>query len=278
MQRSDDEFGLERDGFFDDPELDEALAETPEENAETPAEDPDPVEADAEADADAPEEGENVEATGDAHEDPAGLDPKEFRGLKKVRSQLAAERERVRELQAQIEALSVRQPPTPAPEPSQPQQDIARETPDPVEDPEGFLNHARQMARLEARQEFRAQELLTQERAARAEYGSEQVDAAIEAVKTAPNNKALYASLIEQPDAYAGLMKWHKQQQVLSEIEAAGGVDAWREAQLGATPKPAATAKPSSNVPPPSLAEEAPAKGQASKTFTDDEVFSDIFG
>jgi hypothetical protein len=123
-------------------------------------------------------------------------------------SELIAERRERQELARRAQQLedSMRRLSQPQPQPVQQPQPVI----DPVEDPQGFV-HA---ITHQIEQRFLNQSLNDSERRARESHGSETVDAAFEAAR----QSGFAQAFIHKPDAYGEMVKWHKAQQLASQI------------------------------------------------------------
>jgi hypothetical protein len=180
---------------------------------------------------------------------------------------------KIDDLQRQLQERATSAPPKPtAAEPP---------PPDPDEDPVGYQNH--RYSQLE--QAMQAHGLNVSEMIARQQVGDEKVDAAIGALKQS-QDKAAWQRIMGDRHPYGALLKWHEQHQTLSQIDAAGGLDAFIAAKLAEAqaqqqpvqPQSAAPAQqqPKAPEPPPSLS-----RGGAGTTIapslSEDEDFTAAF-
>jgi hypothetical protein len=152
---------------------------------------------------------------------------------KRAQAAEEAARQTQREMQ-QLKEMMMRQ--------SQPQQPQNQPQPiDPVEDPQGFANAL--IHQIEER--FLNERLNDSERRARAEFGSANVDAALQAAQQAGFSSA-FAS---RPDAYREMVEWHQAQQLRATIGA--NPTAYQE-QLKAQIRAQVLAELKQGTPPPS--------------------------
>lgn len=106
----------------------------------------------------------------------------------------------------------------------QPQQQAHVEIPDMFADPQGYTNfvfsqaaaYAQHAASAEAERRILNRELNKSERRARKEFGDEAVDAAFEAAIKANVGQRF----MDSDDAYADMVKWHKDYQIATNPEA----------------------------------------------------------
>lgn len=92
-------------------------------------------------------------------------------------------------------------------------QETKAETPDPLTDPEGFATH--QQAAFD--QKILRERVNMSGLMAEQVYGKEVVDAAFEALKE-KQDEFTYQRIMSSPHPYDALVKWHKREQVLSEV------------------------------------------------------------
>lgn len=150
---------------------------------------------------------------------------------------------------------------------------------DPLEDPAGFAASIKQELQQTTSQQIQS----LSESYARRHYGSEAVDAALQAVASQPQ---LAAQMVNTPDPYGALVDWHKNQTVLQET--GGDLTGYREkiaaeireqerakilAELGASGvNPTGKA-----APPPSITGATPANGNADPVISDLQAFNEVF-
>jgi hypothetical protein len=179
---------------------------------------------------------------------------------------------RIDDLQRQLQERATSAPPTPKADEPPP--------PDPNEDPIGYQNYRHS----EMEKAMQVHGLNISEMIARQQHGDEKIDTALSALKQT-QDRAAYQRIMGDRHPYGALLKWHEQHQMLSQIDSAGGLDAFiaakvAEAKAQSQPEqpqqqqPAAPQKPAD--PPPSLS-----KGGAgvtvSPSLSDDEEFDAAF-
>ncbi len=274
------------DDWFDG---DEDKAEKAEKELEAAADADEETEAEDDAEKDDKEnqsdddadEGDDAEAEqgdepGDETEeadDPEDRTPttREFKGMldeREKRQRFEAENEDLRRRLAEYE-----------------QQGNAEETPDPLVDAAAFQQHQKQLlAEAEQRATMRSQEY-----AARVKYTDEVIDKAVAAIeqvfKKDPNDPE-YVRVVSSKFPYDALVKWHNDQELLTEINEAGGKEAWLKAQREQTTgddteddvEESSNKGAGGRKPPPSFAGKG-TKGKkgTAKAETEEDVFKDMF-
>lgn len=137
-----------------------------------------------------------------------------------------------------------------------------QEVPDPLTDPQAFVEHIQRLnqgAGQGHQQALQEQRYMMSEMMARMAHGPELVEAAIEAFETFPegnDKRLLWQAFNQNPHPWDAMVKWHKQQQLLSQL--GDDPDAYvlrRYAELQAEGKlqpgqPAAPAAPRAPSPP----------------------------
>lgn len=201
------------------------------------------------------------------------------------RAALEAERKKRQQLEAELARF--RQPQTPTAQQSQPNPtpkgpEFAPPQIDYDEDPQSYLQAHVHSMRMQQSHFFAAQQSSEQEVA-------EAWDAFDRACNTDPAISAYSETLINHPHPMGEVLKWHKKQKQLAELEAAGGLEALRErwiaeelARRSGQPAPAAqgyaqqrqTPKPATL---PSLANGGGGQANAPELLDEDEDFNGFF-
>lgn len=207
-------------------------------------------------------------------EPPSGEDEDQDHVPKSV---VIALRKELQALKAQQKAATPGQAPQSQPEPAPKGPEFSLPQSEDGEIDPGLFAMKMQMSQMMAAQAYSEQEV------------NEAWSAFDQAAQTDPTVNAISWALRNHPNPMVEVVKWHRQQKWIRDIETAGDPDKWfeqRMAQMQAeqtAPAPTAAApapkpKPASPTPPPSLASGGNGQSEAPLAPSEDETFDALFG
>ena len=200
------------------------------------AEQPAPEAEQPEAEAEAPEQPEQPQ-------EPAEPEPEKPDALAGVMAALSEAREANREMRERLARIEQQERPKPE----------APKAPDMFADPEGYTRFMQE----QTQRAVESAKLDVSEASARSQFGDDVVDAAFSALVRdgRVTDAATYQRIMSERSPYHALVKWHQSAQAMAEIEKAGGVEKWREAErariraeVQAQNKPATVAAPPASL------------------------------